>query len=83
MSRWGVTRAGPGVRRVATVEPILKKQPKLGLDGFDLDSVKSDPRKAFFELTQDDSRRILYCIDPEYDEEFYGKLSAFMAEAGA
>ena len=78
----GRYQSRPGVKRVATVEPILKKEPKLGLDGFDLGSVKADPRKAFFELTLDDSRRILYCVDSEYDAEFYEKLSAIMEESG-
>lgn len=61
----------PGVDRIATVKPIIKTTPKLQISGFDLNAIEVDKRFAHFELLQDDSRRIIYVVNPDYDEQIY------------
>ncbi len=61
----------PGVTRLASIQPVLAKKPKLYLRGFDLDSIRIDRRKAHYELVMDDTRKIVYVIDPAYDTELY------------
>lgn len=61
----------PGIDRIATIKPIVKKIPKLHISGFDFNSIEIDKRFAHFELLQDDSRRIIYVVNPDYDEELY------------
>lgn len=61
----------PGIDRIATIRPIIKKVPKLHIAGFDFNSIEVDKRFAHFELLQDDSRRIIYVVNPDYDEEIY------------
>jgi HD-GYP domain-containing protein (c-di-GMP phosphodiesterase class II) len=64
----------PGVDRIATVDPIIETSPKLRFAGFDLKTLKPDPRFAHFELSQDDTRHIVYAVNPNYDEEFFNEL---------
>jgi response regulator RpfG family c-di-GMP phosphodiesterase len=61
----------PGIDRIATVQPIIKNVPKLNIAGFDLDNMIIDKRFAHFELLQDDSRKIIYIVNPDYDEQLY------------
>ncbi len=68
----------PGIDRIATIKPIIKNSPKLHLSGFDFNDIQIDKRFAHFELLQDDSRRIVYIVNPEYDEELYEKLYKLM-----
>jgi len=70
----GRFQSRPGVRRIATVKPIFTDAPKLKLKGFDPKNLQIDPRRAHFELTQDDTRRIVYVVDPEFDSEFHKTL---------
>ena len=64
----------PGIDRIATVEPVIETSPKIRFARFDLKTLKPDPRFAHFELSQDDSRHIVYAIDPNYDEEIFNEL---------
>ncbi len=70
----GRFQSRPGVRRIATARPELTKVPKLTVKGFDSKSLKVDHRKAYYELTQDDSRRIVYVVNPKNDKDFYNAL---------
>ena len=71
----GRFQSRPGVRRVATVKPIFTDAPKLRLKGFDPKNLQIDPRKAHLELTQDDTRRIIYVVDLAFDSELYNALA--------
>lgn len=64
----------PGIDRLGTVEPLLESTPKMRLAGFDLATLKPDPRYAHFELAQDDTRRIVYAVDPNYDEKLFNEF---------
>jgi hypothetical protein len=64
----------PGIDRIATVEPVIETSPKIRFARFDLKTLKPDPRFAHFELAQDDTRHIVYAIDPNYDEELFNEL---------
>lgn len=64
----------PGVDRIATIDPVIETTPKIRFARFDLKSLKPDPRFAHFELAQDDTRHIVYAIDPNYDEELFNEL---------
>lgn len=70
----GRFQSRPGVRRIATVKPELTKVPKLRVKGFDSKSLNIDRRKAYYELTQDDSRRIVYVVNPQFDADLHGAL---------
>ena len=70
----GRFQSRPGVRRIATVKPELTKVPKLKLTGFDSKNLKVDRRKAYYELTQDESRRIVYVVSPQFDADFHNAL---------
>ncbi len=70
----GRFQSRPGVRRIATVKPVLTKVPKLRVTGFDSKGLKVDRRKAYYELTQDESRRIVYVVDPQFDADFHNAL---------
>jgi len=63
----------PGVDRFATIFPEITKSPKMRFKGFNLDKLRPDPRYAHFELSKDDSRHIVYAVDPHHDEELYQK----------
>jgi len=64
----------PGINRIATIRPIIEKSPKISIAGFDLDSIKPDPRFAYYELSKDDTRHIAYCVNPHYDRELYDRF---------
>lgn len=64
----------PGIDRIATINPIIKNTPKLHFAGFDVKNLQIDRRYAHFELLQDDSRKIVYVINPDYDEQLYETL---------
>jgi len=68
----------PGVDRIATLEPIIETSPKIQIAKFNIASIKPDRRLAHFELSQDDSRRIAYAIDPNYDEELFNELTKLL-----
>ncbi len=61
----------PGIDRIATLKPVIKSTPKLQITGFDLQSIEIDKRFAHFELLQDDTRKIIYVVNPDFDEELY------------
>jgi hypothetical protein len=75
----GRFQSRPGVRRIATVKPVFTNVPKLRLKAFDSRNIRIDRRKAYFELTQDDTRRIVYFVDPRFDREFHQGLSEVIA----
>ncbi|MCS7205428.1 MAG: hypothetical protein NZ853_07010 [Leptospiraceae bacterium] len=64
----------PGIDRLATINPIVKKVPKLHFAGFDFSTAILDRRFAHFELLQDDTRRIVYIVNPDYDPDLYESL---------
>jgi hypothetical protein len=65
----------PGINRLATINPIIKTEPKMHLAGFDTSSIKPDRRLAHYELAKDDTRHIVYYVNPEFDGELF---EAFM-----
>jgi hypothetical protein len=76
----GRFQSRPGVRRLATVKPVFIDEPKLRLKGFDPKNLNIDPRKAHFDLTQDDTRRIVYVVDAKYDSEFHSALAGLVGK---
>ncbi|HBS06012.1 MAG TPA: hypothetical protein DEA96_13680 [Leptospiraceae bacterium] len=64
----------PGMDRFATIFPEIGKNPKFQFLKFPLDKLKADPRKAHYELSKDDSRHIVYAVDPTYDPDLYEAL---------
>lgn len=71
----------PEVARFGTIQPIFDKVPKLRLTGFQIDTMKDDPRRAKYDLVRDDSRQIVYAIDPLYDTELYDRVSKMVKPA--
>lgn len=67
-SRW---QSRPGIHRLGIIQPKITREPKLALEGFDPETLKKDPRRIHVELAQDPQRRIVYCINPEYDGPLY------------
>ena len=65
----------PGIDRIGTITPIIEKSPKLRFAGFDLDTLKPDPRHAHYELSKDDTRHIIYSVDPDYDQQLFKKFT--------
>lgn len=76
----GRFQSRPGIRRICTLKPELTKVPKLKLAGFDLESLKVDRRQAYYELTQDESRRIVYVVNPRSDADFHSALTEAVAK---
>lgn len=70
----GRYQSRPLVSRIATITPVIKKIPKVQFITFSLEKMKPDPRKAVYDLSNDDTRHIVYFIDPSYDKELYEGL---------
>lgn len=64
----------PGIDRFATIYPDIGRAPRVLFTNFNLDKLKPDPRYAHYELSKDDTRHIVYAVDPAYDETLYDKL---------
>lgn len=69
----------PGIDRFATIYPDLESLPKLRFGSFNLERLRPDPRYAHFELSKDDSRHIVYAVDPEYDPKLFERLTELTA----
>lgn len=69
----------PGVDRIAEIVPVIRQSPRIAFGGWQLDTLRPDRRFAHFELAQDDTRRIVYAVDPEHDAELYEKLVSLVA----
>ncbi len=61
----------PGVDRIGFIQPSIVKHPKLKLTGFRPENMKPDKRACHYELMMDDSRRIVYIIDPVLNPELF------------
>ncbi|MCB1164653.1 MAG: c-di-GMP phosphodiesterase [Leptospiraceae bacterium] len=64
----------PGMDRFATIYPEIGRSPKFQFLKFPLEGLKPDPRKAHYELSKDDSRHIVYAVDPTHDPDLYEEL---------
>ncbi len=64
----------PEVARFGTIMPIIEKVPKLQLAGFQIDTMKEDPRRAKYDLVRDDSRQIVYAVDPAFDRDLHNRV---------
>lgn len=69
----------PGIDRLATIFPEIDQKPRIRFCDFNLTSLKPDPRHAHYELAMDDSRHIVYCVDPEHDQQLYEELTKLVA----
>ncbi len=69
----------PEVERFATIFPEFTRSPKLGFASFNLDKLRPDPRFAHFDLSKDDSRHIVYAVDPPYDEKMFKRFTELTA----
>lgn len=69
----------PGVDRIAEITPFIRQSPRIGFAGWQLDTIRPDRRFAHFELAQDDTRRIVYAVDPQHDEELHARLVTLVA----
>ncbi|MDH5656066.1 MAG: hypothetical protein OEZ34_09175, partial [Spirochaetia bacterium] len=65
----------PQIDRFASIEPIFQKHPLMHIEGFNLETLKLDPRSAHFDLRKDDSRHIAYLVDKFENEELYKQLA--------
>lgn len=65
----------PDVLRLGYIKPSYQKEPKFRFMKFSVDSLTVDNRKAQYFLKKDDTRRIVYILDPEQDAELYEKLT--------
>lgn len=72
----GRYQSRPQVRRIGSITPKIKKSPKLHFEAFDIDNIKFDPRKARYNLLQDDSRQLAYIVD----KEMYSDLHDFICD---
>lgn len=61
----------PVLERVGSINPTFKNQGKIIFEGFDLNSLKIDKRKAKFNLLTNDPRRVIYIIDPELTPDLF------------
>ncbi|MES0491886.1 MAG: hypothetical protein ABUK01_17960 [Leptospirales bacterium] len=64
----------PQVRRIAFISPKIQKTPKLRLTGIDTSNITLDKRKAHYHLENDNTRKIVYCVDEKMDAELHEKL---------
>ena len=69
----------PGIDRFATIYPEVISSPKLHFGSFNLERLRPDPRYAHFELSKDDSRHIVYAVDPEHDPKLFERLTQLTA----
>lgn len=69
----------PGVDRFATIYPDVVTTPKMKFGSFNLEKLRPDPRYAHFELSKDDSRHIVYAVDPEFDPKLFERLTELTA----
>ena len=61
----------PQIMRLGTISPIIGRVPQIKIANLNLDSFRSDHRRARFELELDPSRQIAYIIDPDYNLSEY------------
>lgn len=68
----------PEVQRIAFIEPKLETSPRMQIIGFEEKSLKKDPRKAHYRLANDDTRRIIYIIDPVLNPLLYSSVKKLL-----
>lgn len=59
----------PEVQRIGIAVPLVKTSPRRSIAGIKPGSFKTDPRKAIYTMSTDDTRRIIYIFDPLIDRE--------------
>ena len=52
----------------------MHREPKLRLLGFEPENIEMDKRLAEYSLKSDNTRRIVYIVDEEIDEDLYSYL---------
>ncbi len=72
----GRYQSRPVIERIGTVRMKRVTDPKLRLEGFSIDTLQRDPRKAHYDLGSDDTKNIIYTIDPEFDRTLYHEIAA-------
>ncbi len=65
----------PGIRRIAIIEPKFGRNPRIGFVDLNLQSMRKDLRRAYYELNQDTSRQIAYIVDPQDDKEAHEQFT--------
>lgn len=70
----GRYQSRPGIRRLGTVDPIIKEKPKIIMEGIDLTTYRKDPRKAYYDLQSEESKRIIYMINRNMNEKLYDEI---------
>jgi hypothetical protein len=70
----GRYQSKPGIRRLGTVEPAIVQDPKLMIKGLDLTTYRKDPRQAYYDLQNDETKRIVYMINREFNEKLYDEI---------
>lgn len=71
----GRFQSRPFIERIGTVDMQRVSDPKLRFDGFAVSSLRKDPRKAHYDLSNDDTKNIVYTIDPEHDSALYHEIA--------
>ncbi len=61
----------PMVKRFATIFPEIITHPKTQFGNFKLESIKPDKRHADIDLSRDNSRMIVFIVDPDYNPLLY------------
>lgn len=72
----GRYQSRPYIVRIGSVDMEQQSDPKLRLEGLKISSLRKDPRKAHYDLSNDDSKNIIYTIDPDYDKQLYHEIAA-------
>lgn len=70
----GRYQSRPAIKRIATIDPIISQKPKLNIDSFDFKNMRKDPRKAYYDLKNDDTKRIVYTIGQDNMKEVYDEI---------
>lgn len=61
----------PHIKRFATVFPEILTQPKTSFGNFKLETIKPDKRHVDIDLNRDNSRMIVFVVDPLYNPLLY------------
>jgi hypothetical protein len=72
--RSGRYQSRPEVNIFAKIQPSIKDQPKLIIEGFNLMTLSSYPRPINIKLDQEIQRRIVYIIEERWHERLYNAV---------
>jgi len=68
------TQIRPLLERIGTIQPVFSNIRKLEIAGFNLATLKTDRRRAKYNLETGDPRRVIYIIDPHLKPELFDEV---------